>query len=243
MSLTHTGRPVSPSVPTPPSSRRSWVRWVPVAGAAGFAAAVVLGTLAAPAEYDGVRDTISVLAAADNPYGAVMVAGFLSLALGLLVAGVRIWRTLRVPSGRVAAGSVVVAGVALAVAGLNRVACNPALARCQADLDRHVPTATQVHGRAALFVFAPLLVAGFALARAVWRLGDRRLALLCLLVAVLDVALVLLVEDAGTPVSGLLQRVFVTTSAGLPILVQAAAPRESPSPSRLLPAGRQGCGR
>ena len=77
-----------------------------------------------------------------------------------------------------------------------------------------------IHGRAALFVFAPLVLAGFSLARATWRVGDRRLALLCLTLTILNVALVVLTEDAGTSASGLLQRVFLTSVIGVPILVQ-----------------------
>jgi hypothetical protein len=76
-----------------------------------------------------------------------------------------------------------------------------------------------IHGRAALFVFAPLLVAGFAGARAVWRTGARRLALLVLAAAVADVALIFLTENAGTAYSGLFQRIFAVGSLGLPVFV------------------------
>jgi hypothetical protein len=187
---------------------------------AGFALAVAVGTVLAPATYDSVRDTMSVLAAVDNPYGEIMVAGFLALAVGLAATAVGLWRGLPVLVGRIAAVQLAVAAVATAVAGMARVACNLSLPDCQAALESAVPVGTVIHGRAALFVFAPLVLAGFTMAVATWRLGDRRLALLCLGVGVVNVALVFLVEDAGTSISGLLQRVFLLTSVGLPVLVQ-----------------------
>jgi len=203
----------------------SRLRLVPVLGAAGFGVAAMVGALLAPESYSSTRDTISVLAAADNRFGPVMMVGFLSLSIGLLVCAWRLWRVVGGFSGRLAAGMVAVAGGATAVAGLNRIACNPALAGCKARLDAHAPTATVVHGLAALFVFAPLLIAGFALGRACWRHGDRPLALVCLAVTTVDVALVVLTEDARLSVAGLLQRIFLTLVVGIPVLVQWRGPR------------------
>jgi hypothetical protein len=198
--LTTLEDPVPTSAPAVTSARRG--RWIPVAGMAGFAVAVAVGTVLAPDSYDSIRETMSVLAAVDNPYGEIMVAGFLALAVGL------------------AATAVAVAAVATAVAGLAPVACNPALPDCQSALAADVPLGTLVHGRAALFVFAPLVLAGFTMAVATWMLRERRLALLCVGLGLVNVALVFLVEDAGTSVSGLLQRVFLLTSVGLPVFVQ-----------------------
>ena len=203
---------------TPP--RSSHWRWIPIAGSAGWVLAVTIGTALAPAHYNSVRDTISALAAVDNPYGGVMVAGFITMAIGLAATAVGLWRRLPVLAGRIAAAEVGIAAAATLVAGLNRIACNPGLADCQAALEHSVPTATIVHGRAALFVFAPLVLAGFSLTRATWRVGDRRLALLCLTMTILNVGLVFLAENAGTPASGLLQRLFITTVIGVPMLVQ-----------------------
>ena len=202
---------------------RSWTRywrWIPVAGAAGWVLAVTIGTALAPADYNSLRDTISALAAADNPFGGVMVAGFIAMAIGLAATAVGLWRGLPVLAGRVAAVEVGIAAAAILVAGLNRIACNPSLAECQAALELFVPTATVIHGRAALFVFAPLVLAGFSLAWATWRVGDRRLALLCLTLTILNVGLVFLTENAGTSASGLLQRLFITCVIGVPMLVQ-----------------------
>ncbi|HVD23389.1 MAG TPA: DUF998 domain-containing protein [Lapillicoccus sp.] len=216
--LTTLEDPVPTSAPAVTSARRG--RWIPVAGMAGFAVAVAVGTVLAPDSYDSIRDTMSVLAAVDNPYGEIMVAGFLALAVGLAATAVGLWRGLPVWVGRIAAIEVAVAAVATAVAGLARVACNPALPDCQSALEADVPLGTLVHGRAALFVFAPLVLAGFTMAVATWMLRERRLALLCVGLGLVNVALVLLVEDAGTSVSGLLQRVFLLTSVGLPVFVQ-----------------------
>ena len=190
---------------------------IAVAGAAGFAVSIALGTVVAPQEYDTVRDTISVLAAVDNPHAWIVQAGFISMAIGLAAASFGLFRT-RYLSARVAASLVAVAAVAMVVAGLNQIACNPAIAECEAFLEADAPRATVIHGRAALFVFAPLLIAGFAGARAVWRRGDRRFALFMLGAAVADVALILLTENAGTDYSGLSQRIFAAGSLGLPIV-------------------------
>src|ERR1700750_1139658 len=97
------------------------VRLIPVLGLAGFAAAATLGAVLAPAGYSSVRDTVSVLAAADNRFGAVMVAGFLALSVGLLTCAERLWSLVGAFSGRLAAVMVGVAGGATAVAGLSRV--------------------------------------------------------------------------------------------------------------------------
>ena len=190
---------------------------IAVAGAAGFAVSIALGTVVAPQEYDSVRDTISVLASVDNPHAWIVQAGFLAMAVGLGAAAVGLWQA-RYLSARVAAGLVAVSAVAMVVAGLNQIACNPALAECEAFLDADAPRATVIHGRAALFVFVPLLLAGFAIARATWRRGDRRASLLMLGVAGLDIALVLLTENGGTAYSGLFQRLFALGSMGLPVL-------------------------
>jgi Protein of unknown function (DUF998) len=190
---------------------------VAVAGAAGFAVSIALGTVVAPEEYDAVRDTISVLAAVDNPHAWIVQIGFLSMAGGLAAAAFGLWGG-RHLSARVAASLLAVSAVAMVVAGLNQIACNPALPDCEALLDAHAPRATVIHGRAALFVFAPLILAGFSVARAVWRRHGRRLGQLVLGAAVLDVGLVLLTENAGTGFSGLFQRLFVVGSMGLPVL-------------------------
>jgi hypothetical membrane protein len=188
-----------------------------VAGAAGFVTSVVAGTVVAPPEYDTLRDTISVLAAVDNPHAWIVQAGFLSMAVGLGASAVGLWRA-RHLSARVAASFVAVAAVAMVAAGLNQVACNPSIAECKQFLEADPPRATVIHGRAALFVFAPLVLAGFAVARAVRLSGRRRLAVAVLGVAALDVALVFLTENAGTACSGLTQRLFALGSMGLPVL-------------------------
>ena len=71
-----TSRGASVGRQAPPWTRR-W-RWIPLAGAAGWILAVTIATALAPADYNSVRDTISALAAADNPFGWVMVAGFIA---------------------------------------------------------------------------------------------------------------------------------------------------------------------
>jgi hypothetical protein len=77
-------------------------------------------------------------------------------------------------------------------------------------------------------------VAGFALARATWRSGARRLALAVLAVAALDVVLIVATEEAGTAYSGLLQRLFALGSLGLPVLAAAtlSPPGARPSTGR-----------
>jgi hypothetical protein len=203
----------------PIATRPNLVRWIPMLGLAGFVLAVVVGTLLAPPSYRTLRDTISVLAAVDNPNGPIMVAGFVALGAGLVVNAGLLWRTLPTWSGRAAAVLVGIAGAATTVAGFGRVACNPALAQCQAALDQSTPTSTLVHFRAAMFVFTPLVIAGFVLVRAVWRTGRRRAAMWGLAAALLDVVETYLVLNDLTPVTGLLQRTLLLSLYGLPITV------------------------
>src|SRR3954447_25609768 len=106
--------------PTPP--RSSHWRWIPIAGAAGWVLAVTIGTALAPAHYNSVRDTISALAAVDSPYGGVMVAGFVTMAIGLAATAVGLWRRLPVLAGRIAAAEVGIAAAATLVAGTHRLA-------------------------------------------------------------------------------------------------------------------------
>jgi uncharacterized membrane protein YhaH (DUF805 family) len=212
------------------SSSRTAAR-IAVAGAAGWVVSIALGTVVAPPEYDTIRDTISVLAAVDNPHAWIVQAGFLSMAVSLAAALFGLWRA-RYLSARVAASFLAVAAVAMVVAGLNQIACNPALPDCEQLLENNAPRASVIHGRAALFVFLPLLLSGLALARARWRDRGARIGLLVLAVALADIALVFLAENRAENAgaySGLFQRVFTLGSMGLPVLTMLALQNRSTS--------------
>ena len=188
-----------------------------VAGAAPASrSALRIGTVVAPQEYEHVRDTISVLASVDNPHAWIVQAGFLAMAVGLGAAAVGLWQA-RYLSARVAAGLVAVSAVAMVVAGLNQIACNPALAECEAFLDADAPRATVIHGRAALFVFVPLLLAGLAVARAAW--AARRPAGLRSCSGWLGSTSPWSSSPrTASARSGLFQRLFALGSMGLPVL-------------------------
>jgi hypothetical protein len=209
------------------STGDQWLTRVALLGASGFAVAATVGAIAAPDTYDSVRDTISILAAKDANLSWLMQGGFLALAAGLAAAAVALWRSLPFLSGRAASALLLVASGATAVAGLAQVECNPALPACQPLLE--ASASTTVHGRAALFVFLPLIITGFLLARATGRARMRltsgvALWPIALIVATVDLGLVLAVEEVGTSIAGLLQRVFLTLCVGLPLLVVARRP-------------------
>ena len=181
-------------------------------GAMGFATAAVIGAIIQPSSYRWTRDTISVLAAQDAVLGELMVAGFLVLAVGLAALAAGLWRCRPTVSARIAATLVGTSAAATVVAGLARIRCNPAQDGCLESLLTDPSRASEIHFRVAILVFAPLILSGLALAWSQWRLGLRRLATVLGASAGLSLALIVLTEDAGTGIGGLLQRMFLITA-------------------------------
>ena len=131
-------------------------------------------------------------------------------------------------SGWLAAGLLVIAGLALSVAGWARFDCGRNDAGCLAQIQAGMSWHSQLHGRAALFVFLPLILVPFVLAVAILRAkGERRgwWAATSVAVGLADFVLIVAVEgQLETSFTGLLQRLSVLTMLGFPLLI-AAAPR------------------
>jgi len=86
-------------------------------------ASVVAGAL--DPGYDPLREGISALAATTSPSAAVMIGGFLALAVGTISAGLALWSRLsRGTAGRIGAGLVLLAGAGMVVVAPARQDCS-----------------------------------------------------------------------------------------------------------------------
>jgi hypothetical protein len=192
------------------------------AGITGFMASVAVATAVQPASYDSFRDYISGLAALDASYPWVMMAGFQFGAVGLVAAALLVYRRLPSIPGRISATLLLVAGVALSVAGFARFDCGHNDAACRAQIEAGMSFHSHLHGLAALVFFLPMVLAAFGLAVAVWRSDSpyrRRLSPTVLLWALVQFAITVSVEEQLVAQVGLLQRLDTLLVLGLPLLV------------------------
>jgi hypothetical protein len=219
------------------------LRTTALGGLAGFVTAIAVATAVQPAAYDTTRDLVSGLAGRGASHPWIMMAGFEFMAVGLAAASVGLWRRFTRPSGRAAAVLVMIAAAAMAVAGLARFDCSVADDACEARLAQGVSTSAAVHGLAALFVFLPLIISAFLLAVAAGpaTLGaGPRLRTVAVLGGLAGLLLILAVEEASTPIAGLLQRIDILPTFGLAILAAFAPLSErprAPKPADPAPAG------
>jgi hypothetical protein len=191
-----------------------------VTGIAGFFVAVVVSTVLQPPAYDSVRDHVSGLAGVGARFPYVMMAGFELAAVGLLATAAGLAVRFRSVPAWVAASLLTVSAGATAVAGLARFDCTFNDAACAARLEVAVSQHAVIHGRAALLVFVPAILCTVFMAVAA---RSRVLGV----VAVLELALMLLTEEAGTSYTGLFQRVVLLFLLWTPPLV-AFHPRFAP---------------
>jgi hypothetical protein len=197
------------------------------AGFLGFTGLMLLATAIQPDSYQWQRYFISGLAAMDARYPALMIIGFQCGAAGLLATAWLVARRFRRVSGWLGAGLLVIAGLALSVAGWARFDCGRNDAACQAQIEAGMSWHSELHGHAALFVFLPLILAPFVLAIAILReKGQRRgwWAATAVFAGLADLFLIVTVEGQLTSLTGLWQRLSVLTMLGVPLLI-AAAPR------------------
>ena len=219
---------VAPSTPVDRPSRREGARPVPagvaLVGAAVFALAATVAGLLDPG-YDPVREGISALATTTAPSAAVMIGGFLALAVGTMSAGVALWRRLHGgTAGRVGAALVLLAGAGTVVVALARQDCSELIGACAAAERAGTLSGHHVlHQLVSLAVFVALVTALFVLPRGLRRnepwarlaVGTRLSGLAALVV------LAALLSGASGDVGGLVQRVFVALVFGWPVLLAA----------------------
>ncbi|MDG6104347.1 DUF998 domain-containing protein [Dactylosporangium aurantiacum] len=202
---------------------------VAVTGIAGFFAALVLATVLQPPAYDSVRDYVSGLAGVGAHHPYVMVTGFELAAAGLLATAAGLAVRFRSVSAGIAAFLLAVSAGATAVAGLARFDCTFNDAACAAKLEVAISQHAVVHGRAALLVFVPAILCTVFMAVAVR--GRRATAVLAVTAAV-ELALMLLTEEAGTSYTGLFQRLVLLLLLWTPPAV-AFHPRFAPGSVRV----------
>ena len=205
-----------------------------VVGVGGFAAAVVVTGLATPG-FDSRTEAISSLAARDSPHAWIMVLGFMFGAVGLLSAGLVLWRHLPTRAARVGCGLVVISAALMAVAGLARQDCSDQLPTCKDFADGvNASDSYWVHEYASLLGFLLLIISFFLLARGLHRTQRSRVAIASRTVGVACMAgIALLVATPPFVVDnyGIVQRLFVAVLFGWPVAV-----------GRVLASGPDGAG-
>jgi hypothetical membrane protein len=203
------------------------VHRIAVAGIGGFALAVLVTGVITPG-YAVRREAISALAALDSPHAWVMILGFTAGAVGLVCAGLALWRRVPARSARVGAGMVVAAGALIAVAGFAREDCSDQLSTCK-DFGEavHASGSYWLHSYVSLLAFLLLITSSFLVARGLRRTGQRSLGDAGRLVGVAClVGLVLLVVTPAFVADnyGLVQRLFVGVLFGWPVTTAVLAP-------------------
>ena len=198
--------------------------WIACIGLEIFAVASVVAGALHPG-YDPLREGISALAATTSPSAAVMIGGFLALAVGTISAGVALWSRLnRGTAGRVGAGLVVLAGAGMVVVAPARQDCSELIGACAAAERSGTLSGHHVlHQLVSLAVFAALIAALFVLPRGLrrnqpwarWAVPTRLAGLAAL------VALVALLSGSSGDLGGLVQRAFIVLVFGWPVLLAA----------------------
>ncbi|MEV4512185.1 DUF998 domain-containing protein [Dactylosporangium sp. NPDC049525] len=197
---------------------------VAVTGVAGFFAALIVSTLLQPPAYDSVRDYVSGLAGVGARFPYLMVTGFEFAAVGLLATAIGLVVRFRSVSSGIAGFLLAVSAGATAVAGLARFDCTFNDAACAAKLEVAISQHAVIHGRAALLVFVPAILCTVFMAVAAR--GWKATTVLAV-IAPVELALMVMTEEAGTSYTGLFQRVVLLFLLWTPPLV-AFHPRFAP---------------
>jgi hypothetical protein len=158
-----------------------------------------------------------------------MILGFLSGSVGLLSAGLVLWKHVPTQAARVGSGLVVISAALIAVAGLARQDCSDQLTNCK-DFGEAVNASGSywVHEQASLLAFVMLLISFFLLASGLGRTNRPRLAAVGRVVGVACVAATaLLVVTPPFVVDnyGIVQRLFVAVLFGWPVAAALLASR------------------
>ena len=220
---------LEPRTPTAPKPQQdSTLKAAAVVGVGGFAVAVVVTGLATPG-YDSRREAISGLAALDSPHAWMMLLGFMFSAVGLLSAGLVLWKHLATRAARVGSGLVVISAALMAVAGFARQDCSDQLAACKDFGDAvNASDSYWVHQQASLLGFLLLIISFFLLAGGLRRTDRPGLATLSRVIGVACVAgTALLVVTPPFVVDnyGIVQRLFVAVLFGWPVAAALLASR------------------
>ena len=188
--------------------------------------------------YSGTASGVSALAAhgAREPWIAML--GFVVFGLGVVALAPGLAFVL--PRGRaraVAAGLFMLAGLSIVVVGLSRLDCNLSNAACQARFDAgKLSWTTSMHLWAGLAMRVALILAPFALARALWPSPAGALALLAGGIGAAISAAALILYGSGAP-DGLVERVELAFAHAWVVIVALGILYETrPAPRLSAPA-------
>lgn len=199
-----------------------------VVGVGGFAVATVITGLVTSG-YDPRREAISGLAALDSPHAWIMILGFLFGSVGLLSAGLLLWKHVPTPTARVGSGLVMSSAALIAVAGLARQDCSDQLATCKDFGDAvNASESYWVHQQASLLGFAMLIISFLLLVSGLRRTNRPGLATVSRIFGVACVAgTALLVVTPPFVVDnyGIVQRLFIAVLFGWPVAAALLASR------------------
>jgi hypothetical membrane protein len=219
-SSTVTTRPQAPPASSAVSAPIRALSRTAVGSAAAAVGAILVAGLVDPG-YSAVSEGISALASHESQAAPIMIVGFMAMALALLTAGVALFRLLPTRRAKAAAILVVLSGLATVVVGFARLDCSTLQTECLAR--EHAETVSGghvLHNLVSLLLFVLLSVAAFLWGAGLRRLGERRLARITLLAAVLTVAFfVWFMSGAYGSAGGLVQRVFIPLAYGWPVLL------------------------
>ena len=158
-----------------------------------------------------------------------MILGFLLGAVGLLSAGLVLWKHVPTRAARLGCGLVVMSAALIAVAGLARQDCSDQLATCKDFGDAvNASDSYWVHQQASLLGFVMLIISFFLLASGLRATNRPRLAAVSRAVGVACVAATaLLVVTPPFVVDnyGIVQRLFIAVLFGWPVAAALLASR------------------
>ena len=199
-----------------------------VVGVGSFAVTAVVTGLATPG-YDSRREAISGLAALDSPHAWIMILGFMFTAVGLLSAGLVLWKHVPTRAAHVGSGLVMISAALMAVAGLARQDCSDQLAACK-DFGEAVNASDSywVHQQASLLGFLLLIISFFLLAGGLRRTDRPGLATLSRVIGVAcaaGTALLVVTPPFVVDNYGIVQRLFVAVLFGWPVAAALLASR------------------
>jgi hypothetical membrane protein len=192
-----------------------------VLGFAGFWVAVGICGAVTPG-YSHVSENISALAALPVPHPAVMITGFLLLAVGTVATAMALGQRLVGRSATAAATLIGLAGCCLVGSAAFRLDCSPTLTACRTLEEAGAVSGHHVlHNLVSLLSFVLMIAALLTLGRALrHNPGLSHLRWPTRVIALLGAAFIvgLVIGTYGT-VEGLAQRAFVLGVYGWPVLL------------------------
>lgn len=191
-----------------------------VVSAGAAVAAIALAGLLDPG-YSARSEAISALASEESKSAAIMIFGFVAMAVTLLASGSYLFTRLKGKAGKAGSALVVVAGVLTLVAGFARQDCSNLQQACLAQEEAGLVSSHHVvHNLVSLVLFLVLIVGTFLLASGVRRSGQPGLGRRTRFAATASLVLLLwFVSGAFGSNGGLVECAFIAVVFGTPVLL------------------------